>query len=148
MTSPTDNSDLDPRHLARWVALQELFNSDFNESDDHQFSKEEILEINEISKVDTKLVEKLISGVVSNKDKIDLIITKLAKERPIKEIAKVDLAIIRIAIFEGFIGQLTPEKVAIDEAIELSKEFGGDSSSKFVNGVLGNLIKSKDEYIS
>lgn len=54
---------------------------------------------------------------------------------------KVDLQILRIAIFEGFIGKLTPPKVAIDEAIELAKEFGGQASDKFVNGVLGALYE-------
>jgi N utilization substance protein B len=59
----------------------------------------------------------------------------------------VDLQILRIAIFEGFVGKKTPPKVAIDEAIEIAKDFGGDTSGKFVNGVLGAIYEEakKDE---
>jgi transcription antitermination protein NusB len=59
------------------------------------------------------------------------------------QIKKIDIEILRIAIFEGFIAKITPPKVAIDEAIELAKDFGGDPSSKFVNGVLGGLYEKR-----
>ena len=67
---------------------------------------------------------------------------------PIEQMKSVDLQILRMAIFEGFVGEITPPKVAIDEAIEVAREFGGEISSKFVNGVLGAIyeeIKPKEE---
>ncbi len=80
-------------------------------------------------------------GVTDNLDTIDKIIETSAPEWPLSQIAKVDLEILRIAIFELFIARNVPPKVAIDEAVELAKEFGGDNSSKFVNGVLGTVVK-------
>ena len=64
-----------------------------------------------------------------------------APQWPISQIKKVDLQILRIALLEGFLLDLTPRKVAIDEAIELAKEFGGQSSDKFINGVLGAIYE-------
>ena len=72
---------------------------------------------------------------------------KLAPEWPLNNIAKIDLEILRIAILEGFILKITPEKVAINEAIELAKEFSNDQTRKFVSGVLGNLFTNKEKYI-
>ena len=73
--------------------------------------------------------------------KIDKIIEKAAPEWPLEQIAKIDLEILRIAVFELYIARSVPPKVAIDEAVELGKQFGGENSSKFVNGVLGTVVK-------
>ena len=64
---------------------------------------------------------------------------------PIAQIQKVDLEILRIALWEGFLSETTPPKVAIDEAIEIAKEFGGDASSKFINGVLGSIYEKEQQ---
>jgi len=77
------------------------------------------------------------------------IFSKAAPEWPIDKIAKVDLVVLRIAVFELLFGKKAPVKVAVDEAVELAKEFGNDTSHKFVNGVLGtvigNYLEKKDE---
>ena len=89
------------------------------------------------------LAKFLIQGVTKNHESLDEIIRETAPEWPISQIAKVDLAILRIAIFELLISQDAPPKVAIDEAVELAKEFGSENSSKFINGVLGTVVEEK-----
>ena len=133
----------DPRHLARVLALQELFSKDFNKDsvNTDTIPLTELIELDEITEYDTKLYEKIKEGVIDNNTEIDSIITKYAPQWPLNQIKLVDLQILRIAIFEGFIGKITPPKVALDEAIEIAKEFGGETSSKFVNGVLGAIYE-------
>lgn len=133
----------DPRHLARVLALQELFSKDFNKDSINTdiIPLTELIELDEITQYDTKLYEKIKEGVIDNNTEIDSIITKYAPQWPLDQIKLVDLQILRIAIFEGFIGKITPPKVALDEAIEIAKEFGGETSSKFVNGVLGAIYE-------
>ena len=133
----------DPRHLARVLALQELFSKDFNKDSINTdiIPLTELIELDEITEYDTKLYEKIKEGVLDNTTQIDSIITKYAPQWPLDQIKLVDLQILRIAIYEGFIGKITPPKVALDEAIEIAKEFGGETSSKFVNGVLGAIYE-------
>ena len=133
----------DPRHLARVLALQELFSKDFNKDSINTdiIPLTELIELDEITQYDTKLYEKIKEGVLDNTTQIDSIITKYAPQWPLDQIKLVDLQILRIAIFEGFIGKITPPKVALDEAIEIAKEFGGETSSKFINGVLGAIYE-------
>lgn len=90
---------------------------------------------------DTALAESIINGVEENINEIDEVILKSAPEWPIEKIPKVDIVALRIAIYEILYAKSVPEKVAIDEAIELAKEFGSDTSSKFVNGVLGAIVR-------
>lgn len=91
---------------------------------------------------DKNLAESLISGVVTNLETIDQIIKATATEWPLEQIARADLICLRIAVFELYIAQSVPHKVAIDECIELAKEFGSEQSGKFVNGVLGTIVKT------
>jgi len=84
-----------------------------------------------------------IQEIVSYLPKIDQLIAKSAPDRPIDQINKVDLAILRLAVFEIIIDKGVPPKVAIDEAIEIGKEYGSDSSASFINGALGKLIEIK-----
>lgn len=86
-----------------------------------------------------------IAEIVKNLPQIDKLISEAAKDRPISEINRIDLAILRLAIFELIIEKGAPPKVIIDEAVELGKEFGSDSSSSFINGALGQVY---DTYIS
>lgn len=83
-----------------------------------------------------------VSAIISHLPQIDKLITKSAPDRPINQINRVDLAILRIAAFE-LIMDKEPPKVVIDEAIELGKQFGADSSAAFINGALGKLIDLK-----
>jgi N utilization substance protein B len=109
----------DPRHIKRREAVKALFAQ--------TFTKQPSL---------PKLAEK----VLKNKDKIDELIAKAAPQWPVEKLNKIDLAVLRLAIYE-FEEGATPPKVIIDEAVELAKEFGSESSSSFVNGVLGTIYK-------
>ena len=80
------------------------------------------------------------AAIFDNRSTIDEYIAKAAPEYPIEKINKIDLAILRLAIFELMIEKKEPENVIIDEAIELAKEFGGEASPAFINGALGTLI--------
>lgn len=86
-------------------------------------------------------VGQLASLVIKNLDRIDREILVAAPEWPLERINKIDLAILRLAIYELSIKQTEPPKVIIDEAVELAKEFGSESSASFVNGVLGTILK-------
>lgn len=133
----------DPRHQARILALQELFSRYFKLENisRKEVTVKELLEINEMSEYDTKLYDKILKGVVDNQKDIDELIKKYAPQWPIEQMKLVDLQILRIAIFEGFLEDITPPKVAIDEAIEVARDFGGEVNSKFVNGVLGAIYE-------
>lgn len=131
----------DPRHHSRVLVLQKLFAKDFMEADRMVHTIDDLKEIDEIEGYDSSLYEEILKGVEENSKEIDAFITKYAPTWPLDQIKKVDLEILRIAIYEGFISDLTPPKVAIDEAIELAKSFGGSTSDKFVNGVLGAIFE-------
>ena len=139
---------LDPRHQARITALQTLFEWSYNSTDIAEIVKrnavgyiqgdsQKKLQV----QVDKPLALFLTKGVTGNLDSIDKLIKTCAPEWPISQIAKVDLEILRIAIFELYVAKNVPSKVAIDEAVELAKDYGGENSSKFVNGVLGTVVK-------
>lgn len=139
---------LDPRHQARITALQTLFEWSFNSTNIEGIVTRDIEKYIRADtnpettlEVDKPLALFITHGVTENLDTIDKIIETCAPEWPISQIAKVDLEILRIAIFELYIAKNVPTKVAIDEAVELAKEFGGENSSKFVNGVLGTVVK-------
>ena len=125
-TDEVDTSTADPRHLRRIEVMQLIFSYSFR-LDDTQ--REAFLVAN------PDLVE-LIEQIPA----IDQHIQSLAAERPLSDINKVDLAILRSVVFE-WNTKKTPKKVLIDEAVELAKEFGTESSPKFVNGVLAHLFK-------
>ncbi len=132
-------SKRDPRHLSRIIALQKLFNRSFLRT--NVFTNKELLELDRSQEFDKELLNKIVYGIKNNEKEILEIVKKASLERPSSKINKIDLLIIKIAIYEGFVGKITPPKVSIDEAIELAKEFGDIPSSKFVSGVLGNLMK-------
>ncbi|MDO8429134.1 MAG: transcription antitermination factor NusB [Candidatus Daviesbacteria bacterium] len=112
----------DPRHLKRSAAMQELFTWQFNQSVE---------------------ITNPISGKVIKKVKsIDKEIKIAAPTWPLDEINPIDLSILRLAIFELIIDTTTPFKVVVDEAIELAKEFGSQTSPSFINGVLGHIIST------
>ena len=82
----------------------------------------------------------LIDGVLANREEIDKVVARFAPNWPISQLAMVDRNILSLAIFEMMLGHDTPPKVAINEAVELAKAFGSDSSPRFVNGVLGSVM--------
>lgn len=114
-------TSFDPRHKRRQDTVKQLFAKSF----DNQGAG-------------NPTFQKVIENIAS----IDELIRKIAPEFPIEKINKVDLAILRLSIYELVFAKKEPEKVIIDEAIELAKEFGGDSSPGFINGALGKLLET------
>ena len=132
---------IDPRHKARQVALAALFEVSFtnpNKENNLEHSQEILGEDN----YDSKMAEEIFRGVQDNMETIDKIIVASAPTWPIEQIDKIDLMCLRIAVYELYFSKNIPYKVAINESIELAKEFGGDKSGKFVNGVLGTVVKT------
>ncbi|NIM46542.1 MAG: transcription antitermination factor NusB, partial [Candidatus Aenigmarchaeota archaeon] len=147
------------RHLSRIVAMQTLYEWDFRFQKDSPKSKTGIKHLDKISEIlkrntkefaasidDTKFINSLVNGVLDNIIEIDKIITPAAPEWPIEQIAVIDREILRLGIYELLFAREVPPKVAINEAVELAKNFGGENSSKFVNGVLGTVYRNSDIY--
>ena len=132
----------DPRHNARKIALATIFSWSFLSQDPIRTIRDTSDSLG-IADYNADLVQFLTQGVTENREALDKVIEEMAPEWPINQIAKIDLTILRIAIFELLISQNVPPKVAIDEAVELAKEFGSENSSKFVNGVLGTVVEKK-----
>ncbi len=130
------------RHLLRTIALQSLFEWDFH---NQQGNLEEIFDrvFKEFSPKsdENSFAKELLDGVVKNHAEIDEIIVKHAPEWPIAQITVIDRNVLRLGIYEMMFLKETPPRVVINEAVEMGKSFGGDSSGKFVNGVLGALFK-------
>jgi len=127
----------DPRHSARVLALQSIFQSTEGST---SFDIKDIQEMDEVSKYDLGLFTNLTKELPTHRDEIKTLLKSIAIERPLEDISKTNLIILELAILETNILKLTPRKVAIDEAIELAREFGSDTDSKFVNGVLDKAL--------
>jgi len=118
--------------------MQTLYEKDFREGSDLEEIKSR--NIGEYSdKVDDTFIISLVDGVLEEKGKIDKIIQNSAPEWPIDQISIIDKNILRISIYELIFSKDVPAKVSINEAVELGKQFGGENSSKFINGVLGTV---------
>ncbi|MBP9719301.1 MAG: transcription antitermination factor NusB [Candidatus Levybacteria bacterium] len=117
---------LDPRHAKRQKTIEELFKADFH----------------------TQHITEQATAVMQQKAFLDEAIKKAAVEFPIEKINKVDLAILRLAIYELLVEKKEPPRVIIDEAIELAKEYGGETSPAFINGALGNILAHEPTNIS
>ncbi|MGA3150349.1 MAG: transcription antitermination factor NusB [Candidatus Saccharimonadales bacterium] len=135
------------RHLGRIVALQTLYEQDFRrECEDKDLVLDEVLarNIGRYSETidDKTFIEKLVHGVEAHQKSLDDIIRPVAPEWPIEQIARMDRIILRIGVYELTFERGVPPKVVINEAVELAKAFGGDNSSKFVNGVLGTVLRN------
>ena len=134
------------RHLARTIAMQSLFLWDFNGKKEDDLEKLEKV-INGVFANfapmfnDHGFVKNLVKGELDNLPAIDKYITKYATEWPLEQITIVDRNILRIGVYELVFNDEIPAKVAINEAIEIAKKFGSESSGKFVNGVLGAIYK-------
>ncbi|MBP9759927.1 MAG: transcription antitermination factor NusB [Candidatus Pacebacteria bacterium] len=141
------------RHLSRSIVLQTLFEWDMNleEGNGSGQTTEEVLlrNIEEFApdSKDASFMRRLLLGVLDKQSAIDEVITKAAPEWPIDKISRVDRNILRIGLYELIFSDRNevPAKVAINEAIELGKNFGGESSGRFINGVLGSVYKELGE---
>lgn len=137
------------RHLQRSVAMQSLFEWDFQGKDDTKIN--EIIERNIAEFApgieEFEFVKKLTKDTLKKRADIDKLIEKCAPEWPLDQVTAIDRNILRLGIYELMYGNYdeVPPKVAINEAIELAKTFGGDSSARFVNGVLGTIYREMGE---
>ncbi|MDB4939616.1 MAG: putative transcription termination factor [Candidatus Doudnabacteria bacterium] len=130
------------RHLSRTVTMQTLYEWDFNgQKDSIQDLAKHNIEQLAPGLEDSSFIYDLIRGIVENLEQIDKTIVETAPEWPLDQITVIDRNILRIGIYELLFAKEVPPKVAINEAVELGKTFGGESSGKFVNGVLGTLFK-------
>ncbi len=137
------------RHLSRSIAMQSIYEWDFkgrNPSTLDDITHHNVAEFAP-GMESAKFIKDLVHGAVSKIAEIDDIIQKAAPQWPIDQIAMVDRAVLRLGIYELLFGNHdeVPPKVAINESIELAKTFGGDSSGKFVNGVLGTIYREIGE---
>lgn len=132
------------RHLARTIALQTLFAWDFNGQKDRDIERTVSDNFANFAPNfdDGGFVKNLVFGVKDQIKKIDKYIVKYATEWPLDQITTIDRNILRLGIYELLYTEIPP-RVAINEAIEIAKSFGGDSSGKFVNGVLGALYNDE-----
>lgn len=134
------------RHLGRIIALQTLFEQDFRRSTDKSFDLESVLARNiaryQATVDDTDFIILLVRGVSKNEKALDDELQPVAPEWPIDQIARMDRVILRMGLYELKHGKDVPPKVVINEAVELAKAFGSENSSKFVNGVLGTVLRN------
>jgi N utilization substance protein B len=137
------------RHLSRSIVLQSLFEWDLNTLDRADVFVALDRNVTEFApnKTDLPFMEKLLAGILAKQPELDLVISKAAPDWPIERISPVDRNILRLGLYELLFAERSeePAKVAINEAIELAKQFGGDNSSRFVNGVLGAVYKELGE---
>jgi len=126
------------RHKARMLALQALYEVD-SAARRPEAVTERLLAETPLSRENDDFVRELVNGTVKNREQIDSNIHKFAPAWPVDQIATVDRNILRLAIFEILFDNKVPIKVAVNEAVELAKTFGSESSAKFINGVLGSV---------
>ena len=138
------------RHLGRIIALQTLYEQDFRrEAGDADWHDPEILSRN-IGRYkemvdDIDFINALVEGVLLHAKDLDAKLQVVATDWPINEIARMDRMVLEMGLYELENDPDVPAKVVINEAVELAKAFGGDNSSKFVNGVLGTLLRQREE---
>lgn len=134
------------RHLGRIIALQTLYEQDFRrECQDTTLDLQQVLARN-ISRYhdmvdDHAFIKDLVSGVNAKQDEIDAVLQPIASKWPIDQIARMDRIVLRLGAYELLHSKSVPPKVVINEAVELAKAFGGENSSKFINGALGALYR-------
>jgi N utilization substance protein B len=137
------------RHLGRIIALQTLYEQEMRQdAGDKDFDIKAVLERN-IERYkdmldDVEFIKQLTLGVTKQADALDAQLQPVAPEWPIDQIARMDRLVLRIGLYELENEADVPPKVVINESVELAKAFGGDNSSKFINGVLGTLLRQKE----
>ncbi|MFZ3069810.1 MAG: transcription antitermination factor NusB [Anaerolineaceae bacterium] len=134
------------RTKARIVALQTLYEVDLT---DHLLGSvlAERAQDNDLDPAQYDFAQVISQGVFDNKDQLDQLIAAHAPEWPLDQVAVIDRNILRIALWEVAFYRKTPLKVGINEAVELAKAFGTDSSPRFINGVLGSLAENLNALI-
>ncbi|HUD07829.1 MAG TPA: transcription antitermination factor NusB [Candidatus Saccharimonadales bacterium] len=137
------------RHLGRIIALQTLYEQDFRRQAGDENGELDTILTRNIERYnhlidDTTFVEDLVHGIIKYQQKLNEILQPVAPEWPIDQIARMDRIVLYIGLYELIYGKDIPPKVVINEAVELAKAFGGENSSKFINGVLGTVLRQKE----
>ena len=140
------------RHMARSIVMQSLYQWDFRGIDNvdiEEIAKQNIAEFGiGLDEENIGYIEETIKAIIENKAEIDKKIEEYSLDWKLEQMALVDRNVLRIGVYELFFNKEIPEKVAINEAIEIAKNFGGQSSGKFVNGILGamynDIVKTPD----
>ena len=127
------------RRRTRALVMQSLYEADAVEHSASEVLGERLSET-ELSRRDAEFARGLLDGIFANAAEIDKIIAEFAPGWPISQMAVVDRNILRMAIYEIMVSEETPPRVAVNEAVELAKAFGGDSAPRFINGVLGSVM--------
>ena len=130
------------RHQARVSALQALFEIDCAGHNPTTVIERRLHDV-PLPEAGADFARDLVQGVSQHQEELDALVGQYAPEWPVDQIATIDRNILRLAIYEILMRDDTPVKVAINEAVELAKEFGSDSSGRFVNGVLGSLVSAE-----
>ncbi len=130
------------RHLARVAALQTLFELEYA-ANSPDLVLERTLDIKALTGDAAGFARELVHGVLENQDSLNRTIKRYATAFPVEQLAGMDRNILKIALYEILLENKTPAKVAVNEAVELAKEFGSDTSPRFVNGVLGAVISKR-----
>src|SRR3989344_307115 len=136
------------RHLSRSIALQALFEWDFITAHKNKVDEVVLRLINEFGEgAEKEFIVKLVRGILKKREVLDTIIAKAAKDWPLDQTPLVDRNVLRLGLYELLFAskEEVPARVAINEAIELAKSFGGERSGKFINGVLGTIYKEMGE---
>lgn len=136
---------MQPRHRARITALQCLYEIDLTGHDPLAALEERLAE-EPLPREAQDFALHLLAGVTGHRAALDQIVRQIAPEWPLEQVAVVDRNVLRLAAFELLYASDTPRKVAINEAIELAKLFGGENSARFVNGALGTLAEHINEF--
>jgi N utilization substance protein B len=132
------------RTRARGLALQVLYEVDMANHPPVEVFQSRLEEM-PLSEELAEFARRIIFGVLPRIPDLDLMIAKYAPEWPLEQVAPIDRNILRLAFWEFAVQRETPLKVAINEAVELAKQFGSDSAPRFINGVLGSLAEHKDD---
>ncbi|MVP00153.1 transcription antitermination factor NusB [Paenibacillus lutrae] len=140
------------RRVAREIALQSLYQIDMNgvsaheavEVAVHEAENENEAQVDGKEKIMPEYIRELVTGTLNNRDRIDQLLSGYLKGWQIDRLSRVDREVLRLAAFEMLFQEDVPPKVVVNEAIDLAKHFGTDDSGKFVNGVLGKMIKDAD----
>ncbi len=135
------------RHLSRTIAMQSLYEWDFHPNQAVWEIAERVVKPVE-KDVDMEYLKATVEGTAAFIGEVDQLIAAAAPEWPLDQISVIDKSILRIAGYELLKSQDIPPKVAINEAVELAKTFGGENSSKFINGVLGTLYRNSDRFVA
>jgi len=134
------------RHQSRVVVMQSIYQWKYNKGSKIKGIALENIKTHPSENLEDDFIIKSITDIEKKIDKIEKTITIAAPDWPLDQIDQIDLAILVVGVYELLFREDIPPKVAIDEAVELGKEFGGDNTAPFVNGVLGTVFRASDRY--